>query len=74
MVDEFCPGFSQSVIGPFDALSPLDLQRVFGLEQGSIIHGARAPPAGLYPHLPGLQRLLHPGGQPVSTCAALGYS
>ena len=42
MVDEFCPGFSQSVIGPLDALSPLDLQRVFGLEQGSITHGALA--------------------------------
>jgi phytoene dehydrogenase-like protein len=39
IVDEFCPGFSSSVIG-YDALSPLDLERVFGLHRGSISHGA----------------------------------
>ncbi len=39
IVDEFCPGFSSSVIG-YDALSPLDLERVFGMHKGSIHHGA----------------------------------
>ncbi len=38
IVDEFCPGFSSSVIG-YDALSPLDLERVFGMHKGSIHHG-----------------------------------
>lgn len=32
IVDEFCPGFSSSVIA-YDALSPLDLERVFGLHK-----------------------------------------
>lgn len=41
VVEEFCPGFSSSVIG-LDALSPLDLERVFGMHQGSIHHGALA--------------------------------
>ncbi len=41
IVDEFCPGFSSSVIG-YDALSPLDLERVFGLHKGSIHHGSLA--------------------------------
>jgi phytoene dehydrogenase-like protein len=39
IVDEFAPGFSSSVLG-YDALSPLDLERVFGLHRGSISHGA----------------------------------
>jgi phytoene dehydrogenase-like protein len=37
IVDEFAPGFSSSVLG-IDALSPLDLERVFGL------HKVRSPP------------------------------
>lgn len=41
IVDEFCPGFSSSVIG-YDAMSPLDLERVFGMHKGSIHHGALA--------------------------------
>jgi len=32
IVDEWCPGFSDSVIGR-DVLSPLDLERVFGLHK-----------------------------------------
>jgi phytoene dehydrogenase-like protein len=32
IVDEYCPGFSSSVID-YDALSPLDLERVFGLHE-----------------------------------------
>ena len=39
IVDEFCPGFSSSVIGR-DILSPLDLERIFGLHRGNIMHGA----------------------------------
>jgi len=39
VIDEYAPGFSRSVIG-VDALSPLDLEKVFGLHKGSIFHGA----------------------------------
>jgi phytoene dehydrogenase-like protein len=39
IVDEFCPGFSSSVIG-YDALSPLDLEKIFGLHKGNIAHGS----------------------------------
>ena len=39
IVDDFCPGFSSSVLHR-DVLSPLDLERVFGLPGGSISHGA----------------------------------
>lgn len=39
IVDEFCPGFSSSVIGR-DLLSPLDLERVFGMHKGNIHHGS----------------------------------
>jgi len=41
IVDEFCPKFSDSIVG-YDALSPLDLERVFGMHKGSIHHGALA--------------------------------
>ncbi|MGZ8997298.1 MAG: phytoene desaturase family protein [Allosphingosinicella sp.] len=37
-VDRFAPGFAQSVIGRL-ALSPLDLERHFGLVGGDIFHG-----------------------------------
>lgn len=39
IVDQFCPGFSKSIIGR-DVLSPLDLEKIFGLHKGSITHGA----------------------------------
>ena len=39
IVEEFCPGFAASIIGR-DVLSPLDLERIFGLHKGSITHGA----------------------------------
>jgi phytoene dehydrogenase-like protein len=39
IVEEFCPGFAASVIGR-DVLSPLDLERVFGLHKGNIFHGS----------------------------------
>ncbi|HEY1707310.1 MAG TPA: NAD(P)/FAD-dependent oxidoreductase [Rhizomicrobium sp.] len=37
-VDSFAPGFKKSVLG-YQALSPLDLERVFGLTNGDIMHG-----------------------------------
>jgi phytoene dehydrogenase-like protein len=37
-VDGFAPGFRASVLG-MQALSPLDLERVFGLTGGDIMHG-----------------------------------
>ena len=39
IVDEFCPGFSSSVLGR-DVISPLDLEQVFALHKGNIHHGA----------------------------------
>src|SRR5690606_30220704 len=38
-VDRFAPGFKTSVLGR-QALSPLDLERTFGLIGGDIFHGA----------------------------------
>ena len=38
-VDAVAPGFARSVLG-FEALSPLDLERRFGLVGGDIFHGA----------------------------------
>ncbi len=37
-VDKYAPGFKKSVIGR-QVLSPLDLERVFGLTKGDIMHG-----------------------------------
>eukprot|EP01083_Nonionella_stella_P065922 173132_1 len=42
IVDKFCPNFSSSIIG-YDALSPLDLETIFGLHRGNIFHGAMSP-------------------------------
>jgi phytoene dehydrogenase-like protein len=75
VVDEYAPGFSESVIG-YDALSPLDLERVFGLHRGSISHGALSlnqlaygrPMAGYSSHRTPVDGLYlcsagtHPGG------------
>ncbi len=41
-VDAYAPGFAQSVIGR-QVLSPLDLERQFGLLGGDIFHGALTP-------------------------------
>lgn len=38
-VEDWAPGFAASVIG-YEALSPLDLERRFGLTGGDIFHGA----------------------------------
>jgi phytoene dehydrogenase-like protein len=37
-VESYAPGFKQSVLG-MQALSPLDLERIFGLTGGDIMHG-----------------------------------
>jgi phytoene dehydrogenase-like protein len=37
-VEKYAPGFKQSVLGR-QVLSPLDLERVFGLTKGDIMHG-----------------------------------
>jgi len=39
IIDEYAPGFSSSVVGR-DILSPLDLERTFGLTGGNIFHGS----------------------------------
>ncbi len=39
VIDEKAPGFSSSILGR-DLLSPLDLERVFGLRGGNIFHGS----------------------------------
>ena len=38
-VEEYAPGFKASIVGR-QALSPLDLERLFGLPNGDIFHGA----------------------------------
>ncbi len=38
-VDQYAPGFAKSVVGR-QALSPVDLERIFGLVGGDIFHGA----------------------------------
>ena len=40
--EEYAPGFSKSIIAR-DAISPLDLEREFGLTGGNIFHGAMTP-------------------------------
>lgn len=39
LIDEYAPGFSSSIIG-YDMLTPVDLEREFGLTGGNIFHGA----------------------------------
>ena len=38
-IERHAPGFTASIVGR-DLLSPLDLERVFGLTGGNIFHGA----------------------------------
>jgi phytoene dehydrogenase-like protein len=75
IVDEFAPGFSDSVIG-YDALSPLDLEQTFGMQKGNIFHSALSlhqlgharPMSGWSDHRTPLKGLYlvgsgaHPGG------------
>ena len=39
IIEKYCPGFKKSIIGE-DLLSPLDLERIFGLKGGNISHGS----------------------------------
>lgn len=84
IVEEYCPGFMASIVG-MDALSPLDLERVFALEGGSISHGGLGlnqlaygrPVPGYSKHrtpVPGLYLCgagTHPGG---GVMGAAGYN
>lgn len=86
IIDEKAPGFSSSILGR-DLLSPLDLERVFGLHGGNIFHGslglhqlAYARPGYRTP-LPGLYLCgagTHPGGgvmgAPGRNCARVVLS
>ena len=40
MIEEYAPGFTASIVGKPDVLTPLDLERVFGLPGGNICHSA----------------------------------
>ena len=75
IVEEFCPGFTSSIIHR-DVLSPLDLEQIFGLPKGNIHHAALGlhqlgymrPAPGYSSHrtpVPGLYLCAsgtHPGG------------
>jgi phytoene dehydrogenase-like protein len=75
IVEEQCPGFTSSVLY-YDALSPLDLERIFGLHKGNIMHGSLGlhqlgytrPAPGFSSHRTPLRNLYlcgagaHPGG------------
>lgn len=75
IVEEFAPGFKNSIVG-MDALSPLDLEQVFGLPRGNIFHSALAlhqlgfsrPAPGFHDHRSPVKGLYmasagtHPGG------------
>lgn len=39
VVEDYAPGFTDSVIGR-DILTPLELERVFGLPKGNIMHSS----------------------------------
>lgn len=75
VIEEYAPGFTSSVIAR-DVLSPLDLERIYGLTGGNIFHGAMGldqlfwlrPAAGYARYrtpIPGLYLAgagAHPGG------------
>lgn len=85
IVEEHAPGFRDSIVG-FDALSPLDLERIFGLHKGNIFHGAIAlhqlayfrPAPGMASHRTPIQglylvrRLLFPLARNPHLTAELG--
>jgi phytoene dehydrogenase-like protein len=39
-IETYAPGFKSSIVGAADILTPLDLERTFGLTGGNIFHGA----------------------------------
>ena len=76
-IEQYCPGFTSSIVGEPDILTPPDLERVFGLTGGNIFHGAcsldrlfimRPAPGAANHRIPGLSGLYlcgagaHPGG------------
>lgn len=75
IIENHCPGFQTNIIG-YDALSPLDLEHIFGLHKGNIFHGSLAlhqlayvrPINGYSVHKTPLEKLYlcgagtHPGG------------
>ena len=40
VIEEYAPGFTASIVGRPDVLTPLDLERVFGLPGGNISHAS----------------------------------
>ena len=64
----YAPNFARAVIAR-QALSPLDLERTFGLVGGDIFHGA-LDPGQLYSARPLLGHADYRGPVPGSTCAA----
>jgi len=81
VVEEYAPGFRESIVA-VDALSPLDLEALFGLHRGSIFHGALAlhqlgfarPAVGYASHRSPVGGLYmgsagtHPGGGVMGAC------
>lgn len=81
IMEDYAPGFTRSVIAR-QVLSPLDLERTFGLTGGNIFHGAmslsnlftfRPVPGWTHHHTPirGLYlcgAATHPGGGVMGTC------
>ena len=77
LIDSYAPGFSDSIVGVPDILTPPDLERTFGLTGGNIFHGemtldrlfiTRPASSGATYRVPGLPGLYlcgagtHPGG------------
>jgi len=76
VIEKYAPGFTASILGA-DILTPLDLERIFGLPRGNISHGAmsldqiaflRPSPVASRYAVPGIRGLYmggagtHPGG------------
>ena len=76
-VDKYAPGFAASVIGR-QVLSPLDLERQFGLLGGDIFHGALTlnqlfsarPMLGHADYRGPLKGLYHCGAAPIPAAAS----
>ncbi|MEM7234848.1 MAG: NAD(P)/FAD-dependent oxidoreductase, partial [Planctomycetota bacterium] len=81
LFEEYAPGFKDSIVG-IDPVSPLDLEREFGLTGGNIFHGAMTPSqlyfmrpvgecSGYATPLSGLYLCgagSHPGGGVIGSC------
>ena len=77
LIDQYAPGFSESIVGEPDILTPPDLEKTFGLTGGNIFHGemtldrlfiTRPASSGASYRVPGVKGLYlcgagtHPGG------------